>query len=82
MPGHQVLAVTCPLDCGEGSQVPLEVGGGTFEVPVPPGVQPGQVFHVQVPTGGEKPTVLPSPEPAPQPADAEQVTLPNVPSEP
>eukprot|EP01052_Picozoa_sp_SAG31_P043861 SAG31_NODE_7450_length_1686_cov_1.654064_2_plen_191_part_00 len=48
-PGMQLMAVTCPMGSGPGT--PLQIKGPTgamFQVSVPPGVAPGQQFHVQV----------------------------------
>lgn len=46
-----LLAVTCPDDVHEGDPISIErpSDGASFEVPLPTGVAPGDVFHVEVP---------------------------------
>ena len=51
MPGHQLMAVTCPAGAGAGTAVQIQgPSGALFQVAVPAGVGPGMTFHVQVPT--------------------------------
>tara|TARA_B110001452_G_scaffold266682_1_gene274212 strand:- start:1271 stop:1888 length:618 start_codon:yes stop_codon:yes gene_type:complete len=46
-----LLAVACPDDVHEGEPVSVErpSDGASFEVPLPTGVAPGEIFHVEVP---------------------------------
>ena len=44
------MDVTCPPGCKEGDQVRIQSPSGqVFQVAVPAGVSPGQVFRAQVP---------------------------------
>ena len=57
-----LLAVACPDDVHEGEPVSVErpSDGASFEVPLPTGVAPGEIFHVEVPEEEPCGELLPS----------------------
>ena len=47
--GGMRIQVTCPQEAGPGQQINVHYGGHTYYVTVPPRIQPGQTFQVDLP---------------------------------
>jgi hypothetical protein len=61
--GTQMFQTQCPLGAGPGDTVPVIVDGSQTTVVVPPGINAGQTFMIQMPpaTSTPPPTVVASP---------------------
>ena len=58
MSSSLLLDVTCPEGVAEGDIIAVEHEGTSFEVPLPPGVEPGAVFQVTLPDESQAPSGL------------------------
>ena len=67
------VEVTCPEGVSEGEVLHVEYEGASFAVHVPPGVQCGYTFAVELETAATQPE--PEPEYEVEPADAEAAEL-------